>query len=152
MNFIVADTREQVAFCKDVLFAFRTNLDESTYIDLVLKMIEDERFKLVYIPSDDNTTAAAFIGYRVMHTLRTSWMIYVDDLYTDPGHRGKGFAGALLDYVDRDAREKGIPSIHLDSGYMLHDAHRLYLNKGYVLACNHFAKPAATGVAGTAIS
>jgi GNAT superfamily N-acetyltransferase len=143
MKFIIAETKAQVAFCKDVLFAFRENLSELTYIDLIMKMIEDERFKLVYIPADDNSRAVAFIGYRVMHTLRTGWMIYVDDLYTDPQYRGRGYAGGLLDYVDNDAMAKDIPSVHLDSGYMLHDAHRLYLNKGYVLACNHFGKETA---------
>ncbi len=140
MNLIEAKTREQVTFCKDVLFAFRNNLDEKTYIDLIMNMIADERFKLVYIPNDDNTKAAAFIGYRVLHTLRTSWMIYVDDLYSDLDHRGKGYASALLDHVNIAATEASIQSVHLDSGYMLHDAHRLYLNKGYFLACNHFAK------------
>lgn len=140
MNIIEAKTRAQIAFCKDVLFAFRPNLDETTYVELVMKMIEDERFKLVYIPADDNTKAAAFIGFRVMHTLRTSWMIYVDDLYTDPAYRGKGYAGALLEYVDNQAIEAGIQSVHLDSGYELYNAHRLYFNKGYVLPCNHFAK------------
>ena len=79
-----------------------------------------------------------------MHTLRTGWMIYIDDLYTDPAYRGRGYAGALLDYVDRHAVAEAIPSVHLDSGYMLHDAHRLYLNKNYVLACNHFAKNIAS--------
>lgn len=145
MDFKIATTREEIAFCKDVLFAFRTNLEESTYIDLILEMIANEKFTLVYIPNEDNTKAAGFVGYRVMHTLRTSWMIYIDDLYTDPDHRGKGYAGALLDYVDQEALEKGIQSIHLDSGYMLHDAHRLYLNKKYVLACNHFAKIVRNG-------
>jgi len=140
MNFIEVKTREQIAFCKEVLFAFRTNLDEATYIDLVMNMIANEAFKLVYIPNDNNTKAAAFIGYRTMHTLRTSWMIYIDDLYTDPGYRGKGYAGALLDHVDQEAEKAGIRSVHLDSGYMLHEAHRLYLNKRFVLACNHFAK------------
>jgi len=140
MNFIVAKTREQIAFCKDVLFAFRTNLDETTYIDLVMEMIANQAFKLVYIPNENNTKAVGFIGYRTMHMLMTGWTIYVDDLYTDPGYRGKGYAGALLDHVDQKATAAGIQFVHLDSGYMLHDAHRLYLNKGYVLACNHFAK------------
>lgn len=140
MNFIEAKTPEQVEFCKDLLFAFRPNLMQETYIDQVIKIIREERFKLVYLPSDDNSKAAAFIGYRLMHTLRTGWMIYIDDLYTDPAYRGRGYAGSLLDYVDGEATRDAIPSIHLDSGYMLHDAHRLYLNKKYVLACNHFAK------------
>ena len=146
INFIAAKTSQQVTFCRDVLFAFRPNLEEDTYIDKVIKMMEDERFHLVYIPADDQSRAAAFIGYRVMHTLRTGWMIYIDDLYTDPVYRGRGYAGALLDYVDRQAEAQAIPSIHLDSGYMLHDAHRLYLNKNYVLACNHFAKNIASSV------
>lgn len=145
MDFRIATTRDEIAFCKDVLFAFRTNLDESTYIDLILDMIDNEKFSLVYIPNEDNTKAAGFVGYRVLHTLRTSWMIYIDDLYTDPDYRGNGYAGALLDYVDQEALEKGIQSVHLDSGYMLHDAHRLYLNKKYILACNHFAKMVGNG-------
>ena len=140
INFISAKTTQQVALCRDVLFAFRNNLGQDTYIDKVMKMMEDERFHLVYIPADDQRNAVAFIGYRVMHTLRTGWMIYIDDLYTDPMYRGRGYAGALLDYLDRQAEAQAIPSVHLDSGYMLHDAHRLYLNKNYVLACNHFAK------------
>ncbi|PSK94634.1 GNAT family N-acetyltransferase [Taibaiella chishuiensis] len=143
MDFLIANNRAEIAFCKDALFAFRTNLEAASYIDLVMHMITYENFKLVYIPNDDHTGAAAFIGYRVMHTLRTGWMIYVDDLYTDPACRGKGNAGALLDYVHREAATAGIKTVHLDSGYMLHDAHRLYLNKGYVLACNHFAKTLA---------
>ncbi|QTE38826.1 GNAT family N-acetyltransferase [Mucilaginibacter gossypii] len=67
-------------------------------------------------------------------------MIYVDVLFTFPECRGRGYAGALLDFVAHYAANTGIKSVHLDSGYMLHTAHRLYLNKGYYLACNHFAK------------
>ena len=140
MNLIEVTTKEQVAFCKEALFAFRPSLQEATYIDLVMNMIANERFKLVYIPNDDNTKAAAFTGYRTMHQLRTSWMIYIDDLYTDPTYRGRGYAGALLNYVDGEAAKAGIKAVFLDSGHMLYDAHRLYLNKGYVLAAHHFAK------------
>lgn len=140
MEFIIAETREQIAFCKEALFAFRTNLESSTYIDSIIDMMRDEAFTLVYIPNEDSSKAAAFTGYRLMHTLRTGWSIYIDDLYTDPQYRGKGYAGALLDYVDKIAIDAGIRFVHLDSGYTLHNAHRLYLNKGFVLACNHFAK------------
>lgn len=140
MKFITAKTKEQIVFCKEVLFAFRTNLDEKTYVDFILKMIEDQHYKLVYIPNQDNTKAAAFTGYRFLSRLITGPMIYIDDLYTDPEHRGKGYAGALLDIVEKEALKANITSIHLDSGYTMNDAHRLYLNKGYVLACNHFAK------------
>ena len=122
------------------MFAFRPELNEATYLDLTMSMISDECFKLAYLPNHDHTKAAAFIGYRTMHMLRTGWMIYIDDLYTDPAYRGGGFAGKLLDFVAAEAAKSGIETIHLDSGYDLHDAHRLYLNNRYVLACNHFAR------------
>jgi GNAT superfamily N-acetyltransferase len=140
MEIVLAQTRKQIEFCKEIILTFRPDMDVDTYVDLTLYMITDESFKLAFIPSDDNTKGVAFIGYRTMHMLRTSWMIYVDDLYTDPAYRGRGYAGKLLDFVEKDASEAGIKTIHLDSGYTLYDAHRLYLNKGYVLACNHFAK------------
>lgn len=140
MNLIEVTSATQVVFCKEALFAFRPMLQEDSYVNLVMDMIANERFKLVYIPNDNNTKAAAFTGYRTMHFLRTSWQIYIDDLYTDADYRGRGYAGALLDYVDREAAMAGIKTIHLDSGHMLHDAHRLYLNKGYVLGSHHFVK------------
>lgn len=140
MEIILAQTRAQIEFCKEIILTFRPDMDKETYVDLTMDMIADESFKLAFIPSDDNTKGVAFIGYRTMHMLRTSWMIYVDDLYTDPAYRGRGYAGRLLDFVADEAAEAGIKTIHLDSGYMLHDAHRLYLNKGYVLASNHFAR------------
>ena len=139
MQFINATTAEQIACCKEALLDFRKNLQEDTYVELILKMIAHQGFRLVYIPDADGR-AAAFIGYRVQHLLMTGWSIYVDDLYTSPDYRGMGYAGALLDYVDREAETTGIGFVHLDSGFTLHNAHRLYLNKGYALAAHHFAK------------
>jgi Acetyltransferase (GNAT) family. len=106
MEIKIAETREQIAFCKDALFAFRTNLDEATYVDLIMDMIANESFRLAYIPNEEGARVAAFVGYRIMHTLRTSWQIYIDDLYTEPECRGKGYAGALLEHVDKVAAKR----------------------------------------------
>lgn len=135
-----AKTKADIEFCKEVILQFRTNLSEEGYADQVLEMMATEDFKLRYIPNNSNTKAVAFIGYRPLQMLRTGKIIYIDDLFTSAECRGKGYAGLLLDSVAKEATAAEIQSIHLDSGYMLHDAHRLYLNKGYVLACNHFAK------------
>jgi len=139
----LAKTKADIEMCKEVILEFRPNVTEENYLDLVMKMMEKDGFKLVYIPNNENTKAVAFIGYREYVMLRTGNMIYIDDLFTSPECRGKGYAALLLDYVAKEAEEKEIQSVHLDSGYMLHDAHRLYLNKGYFLACNHFAKKIA---------
>ena len=135
-----AITKIDVEFCKEAILEFRPNLDPETVVDQVVHMITQEGFELVFLPKADNTKAAAFIGYRKLNLLRTGPMIYIDDLFTFTECRNQGFAGALLDYVTRHAIGEGMKSIHLDSGYTLHPAHRLYLNKGYYLACNHFAK------------
>lgn len=135
-----AITKADIEICKETILEFRGNLDPKTVVDQVFQMIRHEGFELVFIPNQDNTQAAAFIGYRKLNLLRTGPMIYIDDLFTFAEFRGRGYAGALLDYVTGQAANEGIKTIHLDSGYSLHTAHRLYLNKGYYLACNHFAK------------
>lgn len=135
-----AVTKEDIEICKAAILEFRGNLDPKTVVGQVLQMIQHEGFELVFIPNEDDTQAAAFIGYRKLNLLRTGPMIYIDDLFTFGEFRGRGYAGALLDYVAVQAANEGIKTIHLDSGYALHTAHRLYLNKGYYLACNHFAK------------
>jgi GNAT superfamily N-acetyltransferase len=135
-----AKTKADIEFCKEAILEFRKNLDPETVVDQVFQMITQEGFELVFIPNAAHTKAGAFIGYRVINLLRTGPMIYVDDLFTFSGCRGKGYAGALLDHVATRAAGQGIKTVHLDSGYELHTAHRLYLNKGYFLACNHFAK------------
>lgn len=135
-----AITRADVEFCKDAILEFRPEVAPETVVDQVFKMITEEGYELAFLPNADNTRAGAFIGYRKLNMLRTGPIIYVDDLFTFAECRKQGFAGALLDYVTRQATEEGMKSVHLDSGYTLHPAHRLYLNKGYYLACNHFAK------------
>jgi GNAT superfamily N-acetyltransferase len=135
-----AITKADIEICKEAILEFRGNLDPRTVVDQVFEMISHEGFELVFIPNADNTKAGAFIGFRKLNLLRTGPMIYVDDLFTFSEFRGQGYAGTLLDYVAEQAASEGIKTIHLDSGYTLHPAHRLYLNKGYYLACNHFAK------------
>jgi GNAT superfamily N-acetyltransferase len=135
-----AITKADIEFCKEAILEFRPNLDRDTVVDQVFQMITREGFELVFLPNADHTRAGAFIGYRKLNMLRTGPMIYVDDLFTFPECRNQGYAGTLLDYVARQATDEGMKSVHLDSGYALHPAHRLYLNKGYYLACNHFAK------------
>lgn len=135
-----AVSKTDIEFCKEAILAFWPNLDPQTVVAQVFRMITQEGYQLVFLPDADSKKAGAFIGYRKQTMLRTGPMIYIDDLFTFPECRNQGFASALLDHVTQYASEEGVTSVHLDSGYSLHTAHRLYLNKGYYLACNHFAK------------
>lgn len=121
----------------NILSTFRTNLTIETYEQQLLEMIEDG-FHLIYISVD--CEIAGFAGYRYVHKLFTGKTIYIDDLFTLPSYRGKGYAAALLQYIHQEAEATGMNKVELDSGPTRNDAHRLYLNKGYIISSMHFSR------------
>ena len=134
-----ATTREDITFCKKAILEFRPNLNPDTVIDEIMAMIS-AGFRLLYIPDEQGTQAAAIAGFRIFTMLRTGTIIYIDDLFTFQANRGKGYASTLLGHIDGIAKAGNIKTVHLDSGYNLHPAHRLYLSQGYVLGAHHFVK------------
>ncbi len=123
--------------CWEVVAVLRPHLNKEDFLQATKEMIQ-ESYRIVYICADGNPVA--FAGFRNMQTLYSGKTIYIDDLSTLPAYRGKGYAGELLDHIHQLARETGKTAVHLDSGYQRNDAHRLYLNKGYVVASHHFEK------------
>ena len=91
---------------------------------------------------EDDRQAAAAAGFRVADFLAWGHALYCDDLSTRPEHRGKGHAGALLDWMLVEAKRLGCGQFHLDSGVGLDrvDAHRLYFNKGMRISAHHFQR------------
>ena len=67
----------------------------------------------------------------------------MDDLSTLPEARGRGHAGALLDWLVAEAGRHGCDELHLDSGVQIErrDAHSLYLGNGYAITAHHFSRP-----------
>ena len=114
MKQLVARTSEQIAACKDLILRLRPDLNENNYLNLLMNMMAEESFKLVYIPTDGGVNAAAFIGYRTLYLLQQGWVMYIDGQYTDPQYHGRGYTGSLLDFAAQEAREAGIQFIHLD--------------------------------------
>lgn len=139
MHIQIAETKEEIEFCKRALTEFRPNLDPGGFVEQVFRM-QTAGFQLIYIADEKNSEATAIAGFRIFEMLRTGSIIYIDDLFTFEENRGKGYAGALLDYIAQVAKILDIRTVHLDSGFDLHPAHRLYLKSGYFLACHHFAK------------
>ncbi|WP_254562278.1 GNAT family N-acetyltransferase [Dyadobacter diqingensis] len=140
MEIRIANTKEDIEFCSNALLTFRPNVDPDTLVEQTLRMMQ-EGFRLIYIADDNSSHAEAIAGFRTFEMLRTGEIIYIDDLFTFPENRGKGYASSLLDHIHGLALKSGIKTVHLDSGFPLYPAHRLYLSKGYFLACHHFAKP-----------
>ena len=132
-----ATTEEQIQRCWEVLKSLRPHLEENKFVSIISEMI-DEGYQLAYI--EENGKAISAIGFRYLQFLYNGKHFYIDDLSTLPESRGKGCAGKLVDYVIELARQKGFDYVTLDSGYNRFDAHKLYLNKGFILASHHFSK------------
>lgn len=119
------------------MHALRPHLEANKFL-LLIKEMQTEGYCLVFI--EENNQAVAAVGFRYLQFLFNGKHIYIDDLSTLPEARGKGYGAALLDHVLEIATQKGYIQVTLDSGYQRHDAHRLYLNKGFKLGSHHFVK------------
>jgi len=131
------NTPEEILKCWEVLLALRPHLIKKEFVITIQQMFT-EGYKLAYIEA--NGMAVAAVGYRYLQYLYNGKHIYIDDLSTLADHRGHGYAAALLEYVEAEAKEKGYKAVTLDSGYTRNDAHRLYLKQGYTLVAHHFSK------------
>ena len=132
-----ATTEKEIQQCWEVLKALRPNLEENRFVTVISEMI-GEGYQLAYIEEKGNAISA--IGFRYLQFLYNGKHFYIDDLSTLTESRGRGLPGKLVDYVVELARQKGYDYVTLDSGYSRFDAHKLYLNKGFILASHHFSK------------
>lgn len=67
----------------------------------------------------------------------------VKSMFVDEAARGKGVADALLRQIEDQARKEGLPLLKLETGNVLHAAHRLYARHGFT-TCGPFGDyPAA---------
>jgi len=130
-------TDSDILLAWDAVSALRPHLAFEHYLTQVRAQMEEEGYRMIGAVIEPETIVA-FAGFRNLHKLSTGRGIYIDDLSTVPGHRGHGYAGALLDYIHALAASEGKVCVELDSGYHRRDAHRLYLNKKYYIASHHF--------------
>ncbi|HRI60722.1 MAG TPA: GNAT family N-acetyltransferase [Saprospiraceae bacterium] len=137
MQIQLARTHADILKCWPAMKLLRPHLEEAAFVPLVKNMLS-EGYELAFI--EENGQAAAAIGFRYQQKLFDGKQIYVDDLTTLAEHRGKGYGGMLLDFVFDLARQHGYACVTLDSGPARHDAHRLYLNKGFLISSMHFTK------------
>ncbi len=131
-----AETDAQIQKCFPALKVLRPHLEESSFLG-TLRRQQTQGYRLLYLEVDDEVKSAA--GYRLLEYLAYGKVLYIDDLITLPTEKRKGYGGQMLDWLIAYAKTQACDQVHLDSGYQRHDAHRLYLNKGFDLACHHFA-------------
>jgi len=121
----------------EVMQLLRPHLKNDEYVNLINEMLATG-YNMAYIEEDGK--AVSVIGFRHLQLLFNGRHIYIDDLSTLDSHRGQGHAGKLIDYITDLAKENGYEHVTLDSGCARHIAHKLYMNKGFVIAGYHFSK------------
>ncbi len=138
MTIKIAENALDIMKCRSAILALRPHLKETDLVNLVTQ-IQKEGYKLAFVETEDGD-AAAICGYRYLQFLFCGKHFYIDDLSTLPQYRGRGYGSALLDFVISQAKDLGFDVVTLDSGHQRHDAHRLYLNKGFQISSHHFTK------------
>jgi GNAT superfamily N-acetyltransferase len=135
-------TDAEILLSWPAVFALRPHLTQEHFLTQVRAQMAEDGYRMIgaFVEENGKEVIAAFSGFRNMYKLSSGPGIYIDDLSTLPSHRGKGYAGALLDHIHALAKAEGKTNVQLDSGHHRKDAHRLYLNKRYVISAHHFTR------------
>jgi GNAT superfamily N-acetyltransferase len=131
----------------EAMRALRTELtDARSFVRRVDDVQRPEGYRLVGVFEDGSPAAVAVAGFRIAHSISWGRHLYVDDLSTLPEARRRGHGRRLLDWLVEEARRGGCEQLHLDSGVGASraDAHRLYLDAGFVISAHHFARVIAS--------
>lgn len=112
------------------------------FVDVVNRLQRPEGYRLAAAFEEGEKQAVAAAGFRAGHQLARGCHIYIDDLSTRGAFRGRGHAGALLDWIFAEAQRLGYRQVDLDSGVGLdrQTAHRLYFNKRMRISSYHFVR------------
>lgn len=97
-------------------------------------------YRIVASFDDGEAAAAAAAGFHIGDMLAWGHFLYVEDLVTRRSARRGGHATLLLDWIRVEAERNGCDSLQLDSGSERHEAHRLYLARGYRITGHHFGQ------------
>ena len=140
MTIRIAETEADLHLCLPALLVLRHHLSEETILAMLQEQRATEKFEVAFVDAGD-APVPAVITYRRLSMLASGKTIYIDELTTLPEARGKGYAGALLDFVIEQARQLGCQTVSLDSGHGPDraNAHRLYLNKRFRISSHHFS-------------
>jgi GNAT superfamily N-acetyltransferase len=111
---------------------------EDEFLERVRRQQKSSGWRLIYV--EDNGVPVAASGFRISEWLAWGNALYVDDLICLESHRGKGFAEALMAWMEELARKEGCGEFHLDSGTHRLGAHRFYHRLKLAITSFHFQK------------
>jgi GNAT superfamily N-acetyltransferase len=135
-----AETDAEIVRLFAVMRALRPHLkDAQDFLARVRRQQEQYGYRLIYVEDRDEPVACS--GFRLTEYLFSGRILYVDDLICLEAWRGKGFAEALMRWMEDHARAEGCEQFHLDSGTHRLRAHHFYYRLGLSIRSFHFDKP-----------
>jgi GNAT superfamily N-acetyltransferase len=129
-------TDEEILAARRVMRQLRPQISEAAYLETVRRMMETNGYLQAAVFDGDAVVAVA--GYRFMEMLYAGKTLYVDDLNTDETRRSRGHGRMLMDWLKREAKERGCVQLQLDSGVQREQTHRFYFREGLTINCFHF--------------
>jgi ribosomal protein S18 acetylase RimI-like enzyme len=130
-------TALEIQQCWEVAFLLRPHLNKDNWASMISEMMQHERYSLAGIM--DNGKFIAFAGYRIMTSLHSGNIIYIDDLCTLESYRGQGLASQLLKHVKAIAVSTNLDAVVLDTNFNNNSAQKLYLKNGFELTAIHLS-------------
>ena len=138
----ILETESEVVASYAVMKQLRPHLSEGDYVDRVRTMTDRHGYVLAGLFVGARIVSVA--GFRLSVCLHYGPFVYVDDLVTDAETRSQGYGGLLLRWVADYARERGYPTMRLDSGVQRKDAHRFYFREHFSIQNFHFIQDSMT--------
>ena len=139
MKVQIADSDADIARLWPVMRELRPHIaSEEDFLTRVRRQQAGSGWRLIYV--EDGGVPVAAAGFRVSEWLAWGKALYVDDLICLESHRGRGFAEALMRWMEEEARAQGCAQFHLDSGTHRLAAHRFYHRLGLAIGSFHFSK------------
>ncbi|GAA5483091.1 GNAT family N-acetyltransferase [Haloferula sargassicola] len=108
-----------------------------------------QRFRTILAEHDHYVPVGAFVdgrlvGFAGVWIATKIWCgkyLEIDNFVVHPGHRSEGIGGALMDFLETLAKERGCNLQTLDAWTTNHASHRLYHRRGFEVWGFHFVKP-----------
>lgn len=134
-----AHGQDELAACFPVISVLRPRLKGAEeWVERATEMAT-EGYRV--LAAWDGGRVVAVAGYRVMENLIHDHFLYVDDLVTAEGERGKGHGAALLKELSVIGVDEYCGRLVLDTAATNENARRFYKREGLIDAAIGFVKP-----------